>query len=112
MPRFLVLARDLPESFTALSPEEMQRIIQRYVVWSDGLAAAGRLEAGEKLRDGQGRVLREGSVTDGPFAEVKEVVGGVWILKADDLDHCQALVADSPHLDYGSLEIREIEDLS
>ena len=54
-------------------------------------------------------LLDEMSVTDGPFVEVKEVVGGLWIVVADDLDGAQALMHDCPHLEFGSLEIREIE---
>lgn len=112
MPRFLVLARDEPQSFAALSPAEMQALIQRYVAWGERLAAAGHLEASDKLRDGTGRVLaRGGSATDGPYAEVKELVGGFWVVTADDLDHAERLMHDSPHLDHGSLEIREIEEM-
>jgi hypothetical protein len=112
MPRFLVLARDDPGAFAGYSPSEAQAIIQRYIAWSQDLAARGHLESSEKLRDGVGRVIGAGaSATDGPFVEVKEVVGGFWIVSAADLDEAQSLMSDSPHLDFGSLEIREIEPL-
>lgn len=112
MPRFLILARDRSESFADFSPADMQALIQRYVAWGERLAAGGHLEVSHKLKDGEGRVLGPGGTsTDGPFTEAKEVVGGFWLLTADDLDHAHRLVADCPHLDFGSLELRAIEDL-
>lgn len=110
MTRFLVLARDDPEGFADYSPAEMQALIERYVAWGRELAERGHLETSSKLREGVGRVLGPGgSVTDGPFTEAKEVVGGFWLLAADDLAHAERLVAECPHLEYGTLEIREIE---
>lgn len=114
MPRFLILPRESGDTFSGLSPEEMQAIIQRYLDWSARMAEAGAMETGEKLEDGTGRVLRakgDGiAATDGPYTEVKEIVGGFWILKADDFDAVQALLEEHPHLEYGSLEIRRIEE--
>ena len=114
MSRFLVVPREDPAVFADLSPEEMQTIIERYVAWSHELG--DRLLAGDKLADGEGRVLRGGgdgvSATDGPYTETKEVVGGFWIVEAADLDGAAELVAGSPHLEFGSLEIRRIEELA
>lgn len=115
MARFLVLPRESDDTFAHLSPAEMEAIIARYVAWSARMAETGRMEGGEKLEDGTGRVLRRDttgvSVTDGPFTEVKEVVGGYWVVHADGLDDAAALMRDHPHLDYGSLEIRRIEEM-
>jgi hypothetical protein len=49
------------------------------------------------------------SVTDGPFAEGKEIIGGFWLIDADDLDDAVRTVSECPHLENGSLEVREIE---
>jgi hypothetical protein len=115
MPRFLILARDDGSAFATLSPQEAEAVIGRYIAWSAGLRERGSLVLSEKLHDESGRVLarRDGRVaaTDGPFAEVKEVVGGFWLLEAPDLDAAAALAADCPHLDFGPLEIREIHEL-
>lgn len=115
MARFLVIPRDPSGSWDDVSPAEMQRVVEKYVAWGARLDQAGQLEAGEKLCDGRGRVLRgEGealSVADGPFAEAKEVIGGFWILRAADLEEAVSLVSDCPHLGFGSLELREIEEL-
>lgn len=115
MPQFIVMVRDTPGQFDDMSPEEMQRLIERYHAWGMALAARGRVELSHKLRDGEGRVVRGGpggmSVTDGPFAEGKEVVGGLWIIQADDLADAVETISDHPHLAHGSLEVREIEVL-
>lgn len=116
MPRFIVIPRDNPADFAQVSPEQMQAIVQRYHAWSVGLAEQGHLLMGEKLRDDAGKVLRGAggalSATDGPFVETKEIIGGFWLIQADDLDHAVRLVSGCPHLESsGSLEIREIEEL-
>lgn len=118
MPRYLMVARDSgewSEAAKGISPEEMQAILGRYQAWAERLAEQGGLQAGEKLRDGEGRVLagRGGSVrvTDGPHTAGKEVIGGFWILDAPSYEDAIALAEDCPHLEFGSLELREIEDL-
>jgi hypothetical protein len=117
MPNFLVIARDVPGERTELSPEEIQRVIERYHAWGMALAAQHRLVDVHKLRDGSGRVVRGAaggmSVIDGPFAEGKEIVGGYWVIQADDLDDAVEALASHPHLQSkGALEIREIETLN
>lgn len=111
MPQFVLLLRDAPGSFPAdASPEEMQSIIGRYREWSQRVRTA---PGSQKLRDREGRVVRRDgtslAVTDGPYAESREVLGGFFVVEADDYDQAQQLVADCPHLDYGSIEIRQIE---
>lgn len=117
MSKFLVLARD-NGGWRDLSPEEGQRVIQKYFDWSNGMRSAGRLVGSNKLKDGEGRVVRGGgkaaeiAVKDGPYSETKEVLGGYWLIEADDYDEALKMVADHPHLRFGSLEVRAIEDLS
>ncbi|HXE58837.1 MAG TPA: YciI family protein [Gemmatimonadales bacterium] len=115
MPKYLLLLRDSGEFPAGLGADEIRGIIQRYVAWSDRLRAAGRLLAAEKLRDGEGRVMRRtgsrNGVTDGPFSEAKEVVGGFYLLDAGSYEEAVRLAEDSPHLEFGSIEIREIESL-
>jgi hypothetical protein len=113
MSRFLVLLRDEPSGFASLSPAEMQAIIEKYIAWGARLRASGHLVLGEKLVDGSGRVARGAGpvVSDGPYAEAREIVGGAYILQADSYDQAVAIMSDSPHLAFGSIEIREIEEL-
>lgn len=113
MPQFILLPFERPEAFADFGPEEMQKIIQRYTSWTSKLGKQGRLKGGEKLRDGEGKVLRGAgkkmTVTDGPYSETKEVIGGFWILEAADYDEAVRLAADCPHLEFGTLSIRAIE---
>jgi hypothetical protein len=118
MPKYLLALYDPQasmEAFQTMSPEEMQRVIEKYSAWSRRAAQKGLL-AGHKLRDGEGRVARRAAgqlrVIDGPFTESKEVLGGVYLIEAATYDEVLALVSDSPHLEYGgTIEIREIEEI-
>ena len=115
MPEYMLLLHENPAGWAALSPEDMQRVIQRYSTWSAGLASRGQLRGGEKLRDEGGKHLRRNgsnakpSVVDGPYSEVKEIVGGFFKVAAADYDEAVQLASDCPHLDFGWIEIREIE---
>ncbi len=114
MAKFLLLARGGMEARRGMSPEEMQQVIQRYMAWTVRMEKAGRLAGANKLRDDEGRVLRHDggklSVTDGPFAESKEIVGGYWLFEAKNYDEAIELTRDHPHLGAGTLEIRQLHD--
>jgi hypothetical protein len=115
MPKFLLLAVEDGQRFSDVSPAEMQAIIERYVAWTEEMRAAGQLLDSNKLQGGAGRrVARRGKeivVRDGPFSETKEVIGGYWIVDAQNDEAVVALAKKSPHLDFGTLEIRQIEEL-
>ena len=51
------------------------------------------------------------TVSDGPFAESKEVIGGFWLLEASSYEEVQAFLKDHPHLEAGTLEVRQIRDM-
>lgn len=114
MPSYMLLLYDSPTAAPDLSPEEMQRIIEKYQAWSGSLESRGRYVGGNKLRDGEGRVLRGGDgkprVLDGPYSETKEVVGGVITIRADDYDEAVRLASDCPHLGFGgTIEVRRVD---
>ena len=116
MAKYLVLVRGSGMPST-LSPQEMQKVVQKYMNWSEDLRKAGRVVHAEKLRSGEGRVLRGNggkmAVTDGPYAESKEIIGGFWLIEAGSYDEMLELLASHPHLDgSGTLEVREVEDTS
>jgi hypothetical protein len=93
-----------------LSPEEMQKIMERTYAWFDGLKAAGKFKAAQPLFR-EGRVIaRNGSTaTDGPFAETKEAVGGYLIVKVTSMDEAVEIARGWPLLECGStLEVRPI----
>ena len=108
MPQFVLMLRDSGSFPENISAEEIQEIIERYGAWSARLGAKG-----QKLVDGAGRVVvrKDGgvSITDGPYAESREIIGGYFVVEAPDYDAAAKLAEDCPHLDFGSIEIREIE---
>ncbi|HEY9153669.1 MAG TPA: YciI family protein [Opitutaceae bacterium] len=107
--QFLLLYReasDRPE----VSPAEMQRIFNEWMAWLNTQRNENRLIASNRLNDA-GKVLRGStSVTDRPFAEAKEVVGGFVVITAENLDHATQIARSCPGLSYGgSMEVRPIE---
>ena len=89
----------------------MQATIDQYSAWAGRIAQAGKLRAGEKLRDTGWRVLTANGVMDGPYSESKEFIGGFYMIEARDYDEAVALCRDHPHLAFGSVEIRETEPI-
>ena len=111
METYLILLHEsnkMPE----FSPEEIQAVIRRYKAWGERIRAAGNYLDSNKLAD-TGRVLRGDSgkvrITDGPFTETKDVLGGYYMVQAETYERAAELCRDSPHLDYGAIEIRRIE---
>jgi hypothetical protein len=113
MPNYLLLLHDSGTMPPDMSAEEIQQVIQRYVAWRQRVQQDGRQVSGHKLVDREGRVMRgkvgAAQVTDGPYAEAREVIGGLFIVEARHYDEVVALCQDCPHLEFGSIEIREIE---
>lgn len=113
MPNYMLLLHENPETFQDMSADDMQAIIQRYSAWKDQMEQAGKLIAGKKLADGEGRVLRRSggqiSISDGPYTESKEVIGGLFEIIADNYDQAVAIARQCPHLEFGTVEVREID---
>lgn len=114
MPQFLLLLHEDPAAARAMSAEQMQAVVERYSAWADGLAQAGRLAQGVKLADEGGRRVRRDArggtlVSDGPYAEGKEVVAGYFVVEADDYEGAVALARECPHLEHGWVEVRAVE---
>ena len=111
MAQFILLLRDQGRVLPDMSPEEMQQITARYRDWMSKVGATGK-----KLRDGEGRVVGRrnagAAVTDGPFAESKEIIGGFFAIEAADYDDAIRICRDCPHLDFGSIEIREVHQMA
>lgn len=116
MPNYMLILHDDMAALSRISPDEMQRVIAKYMEWSDKMGKAGHLRGGEKLRDGSGKhITAPGGkllVRDGPFAEAKEVVGGYFLIEAADYTAATKLCVDCPHLALGGrIELREIEPM-
>ena len=108
MPKFMFLYRSASDCAPNRSPEEMQRAMQEWGEWIEGGFAAGwLLDAGDGLKPG-GKVLHpDGTVTDGPFAESKELVGGYCMIEAADLEAAVEIGKSMPETG-GAIELREL----
>ena len=92
------------------SPEDMQASMKKWMDWMGGIAAQNKLvDRGNRL-ERAGMVVKPGNlVTDGPYTELKETVGGYSIIKAASLQEATEMAHGCPILNVGgSVEIREI----
>jgi hypothetical protein len=104
---YLVLSRGQWDA--AASQLEVQAAIDAFYIWYEQSVAAGLMKPGHRLAR-EGKVVSKRSVTDGPFAETKEVVGGYWFIVARSLEEAVALAAQNPCLAYGlTVEVRPVE---
>lgn len=115
MPGYMLLLHSETSENEDLSAQEIQAVIGEYISWRNSIEADGRLIGGEKLTDEGGMHLRleNGTirVTDGPFAEVKEALGGYFAIKAADYTEAVEISKTCPHLNYGGwIELREIDE--
>jgi hypothetical protein len=105
----MLLLYDNPAAWQNVSPEEMQKAIEKYRAWTEKPFTKGSL----RLAPDAGRVLRpqEGGApraADGPFVESKEVLGGYYIIDAANYDEAVQIAKDHPHLEYGGIvEVRK-----
>ncbi len=94
-----------------ISPTDVQAHLARWAAWSGELAAAGKLVGGQPLaHPPAGKTVRgrDRVVTDGPYAESKDLVSGTLIIEADTLDEATALARGCPIFEHdGSVEIRD-----
>jgi hypothetical protein len=99
------------EAFANQSPEQMEAEMTLWNAWMGKLAEQNKLTGGEPLHP-EGKVVRgtKKKVTDGPYIESKDIVGGYVLIKAADLEEAVALSKDCPQLnsDSGTVEVREI----
>lgn len=109
MPEFLLLLHEDPANWRTVSPEELQRALERYFAWTRKPFVLGHEHLGEDL----GKVIRPHAgvhrVADGPYSESKEVLAGFFRIEAADYDEAVARSMDHPHLAYGTIEVRQVQ---
>jgi hypothetical protein len=96
--------------YNSMSPEEMQEHMSKWFAWIEKLKKADIYVAGEPLAPG-GKFISNGgkSITDGPYTEGKEVVGGYFIVKAKNMNEAVGLCEDFPNHNHGgSVQVRQI----
>ena len=105
---FLVISRGKWDP--KLPPEEIQKAIDDFYVWLDRLVAEGKLKRGRRLGTGGKTVAKNQVVTDGPFGEAKELIGGYWFAVAGSLEEAAEILSTSPCLACGLFyEVRPID---
>ena len=114
MSNFLFLFRGGDARRTDQTPEEMQEHMQKWGAWMGGLKEQGQLVDGLPLAK-EGHVVHKGGdvITDGPFAEGSEVVGGYLIVTADNLSGAVEISKGCPIFEHdGNVEVREIMSMN
>jgi hypothetical protein len=110
-PTFMFLFRNLADKPDP-SPEQMQQNFEKWMTWIKSMKAKGQYLAGEPLEDNPAKVLRGprgGKVTDGPFAEAKEVVAGYMLIAAKDFAQAVEIAKDCPGYAMDTtVEVRQI----
>lgn len=114
MAKFLFVYRGGEGDDAEMSPEEMQQIIQVWTDWIEGGTKAGWIVDGGTGLKPVGKVVHPDlTVTDGPFAEAKELVGGFSIVEADGLAAASEIAKGCPMpASGGTVEVREFMDYS
>ena len=109
MPQYMLLLHGDPAGWVKLSPEDMQKAIEKYMAWTKKPFTRD----GKRLADEPGRVIRsvggKPKATDGPYSETKEILAGYYTIEAASYDEAVKLAMDHPQLDYGgTVEVRQV----
>jgi len=110
MKDFMFIFRGPNPEDMKMTPEESQATMQKWFAWIGDLSAKGLYAGGEALFP-HGKIVqgKKAVVTDGPFAEGKELVGGYFIVKAKSLEEATELAFGFPDFELqGSVEVREV----
>lgn len=110
MAQFMLLLYDNPANWMNISPEEMQRALEKYMAWRKKPYTVDS----NRLAEDVGKVIRaepggKPRATDGPYSETKEVLGGYYTIEAANYDEAVKLALEHPHLEYGgTVEVRQV----
>jgi hypothetical protein len=107
--KFLFVYRRRSNPSAPMPPEEMQQLLQKWRAWiNEGLRQGWILDEGDGVSQ-EGRVVSAKVVTDGPFVEAKEMVGGFSLIQAESIDAAVQLARGCPGLQHGgTVEVRPL----
>jgi hypothetical protein len=111
--RFLFLIHGDSEAEAAMSPEERRAIVEQHIAYGGMLRERGAYVLGEAL-SGEAAVVRPGEpplVTDGPFAESKEGIGGIYVVECASRDEALGLAAQVPTSPGLAVEVLTIAEV-
>jgi hypothetical protein len=111
VPHYMLLIYGQPGRWESLSEEEQTAVYERYFALSNDLRAQDKLIGSDELQPTSTATtvrVRDGEteITDGPFAETKEVLGGYYVIDAESLDEALEWAARIPSAETGSVEVR------
>ncbi|HET6993265.1 MAG TPA: YciI family protein [Bacteroidia bacterium] len=106
----LVFRRDSVNNDMKLSAEQMQAMMKPWQDWMGSLAAQNKLVSSGNRLDSDGRVVKPNNViTNGPYVEIKEAIGGYIMIRANSLDEAAELSKGCPILQVGgTVEVRTV----
>ena len=114
--QYLLLIYDTEKTFETMPQDQLGAFMGAYNAFSAEVAASGHLVNANRLHDVDRATtvrIREGKqqITDGPFAETREQLGGYYLINAKNLDEATAIAARIPSAKTGSIEIRPIREM-
>lgn len=114
--RYLCLIHGSDEQFAALSKTEAEALADEHLAYDDSLRERGHFVVAEALQGPETAMvvrMRKGriGVTDGPFLETKEQVGGFFLIEAANLDEAIDIAGHIPSARFGSVELRPVREL-
>ena len=116
MSEFVLLYRFTPESRREAmgSPERAQASMKKWRAWFEEMTSKGQLKSPGQSLDDAGKVVRkQKTITDGPYVETKDVVGGYSLIEARDLDEAAQIASGCPIVEGGgSVEVRPVRQMS
>lgn len=115
--KYICLGYIAPNKFETMTESERNSMLDECFTYDDVLRKNGHFTRGEALQSSNtAKTLRSSNgrliVTDGPYAETREQIGGILVLEARDLNHAVELMSKHPGVKYGPFEIRPAADLS
>ena len=114
--KYMLLIHDDEKAWGKMSQAEQQRIYGEYGQFSEYVKSTGQYLAGSQLQPTSTATsvrVRDGKrlVTDGPFAETREQLGGYYLVQAKDLDEAIELAARIPSARIGTIEVRPVVEM-
>ena len=115
--KYICLGYMDPKKWETMSESEQNAMMDECFAYDDVLRKKGHFVGGEALQSARNATTlrwKNGkvSITDGPYAETKEQLGGILVLEAKDLNHAIQLMSQHPGVKAGPFEIRQVEDLT
>ena len=112
MNTYALLLRNETIDFGSYSPNEIQQIISEFDAWNAEMIRDERLIVSASLQDDEGKTVRTGAISDGPYSEAKEAVAGLLIIQAEDYAQATKMATQCPFVPRGgSVEVRLIPKL-